>query len=112
MSEVVSGLPDRVLELAGTGPGWVTVAEARLKASDRGIELVSVSNVWEDINPELCEGWIEEELEVWGIRRKFRARFYRWKGFRDEDGESAPDLNRWYIAVPDLEEAGELELWF
>ncbi|WP_297552908.1 hypothetical protein [Thermococcus sp.] len=111
MSEVVSGLPGRVLELAGTGPGWVTVAECRLKASDRGIELVSVSNVWEDIRPD-DPGWLEEELEVWGVRRKFRARFYRWKGFRDEDGESAPDLNRWYIAVPDLEEAGELDLWF
>ncbi len=109
-AEVV--VSERDLELAGSGHGWVTVAQARLKASDRGIELVSVSNVWMEINPELCQAWLEEELEVWGVRRKFRAHFYRWKGFRDEDGESAPDLNRWYIAIGDLEEAGELELWF
>ena len=109
MSEVV--VSERDLELAGSGQGWVKVAECRLKASDRGIELVSVSNVWMEINPEICS-WLEEELEVWGIRKKFRAHFYRWKGFRDEDGESAPDLNRWYIAIGDLEEAGELELWF
>ena len=108
MSEVLS---ERVLELAGTGPGWIQVAEARLKASDRGIELVSVSNVWGMIYAD-DPAWLKEELEVWGIRRKFRARFYRWMGFRDEDGESAPDLNRWYIAILDLEEAGELELWF
>lgn len=102
---------ERDLELAGTESGWVTVAQARLKASDRGLELVSVSNVWIDIYAD-DPAWLEEELEVWGIRKKFRARFYRWQGFKDEDGESEPDLNRWYIAIGDLEEAEELELWF
>ena len=66
MSEVgVVGLSERALELAGTGQGWVTVAEARLKASDRGIELVSVSNVWETIYAD-DPAWLEEELEVLG----------------------------------------------
>ncbi|NJF24531.1 hypothetical protein [Thermococcus sp. Bubb.Bath] len=104
-------LDDRALELAGTGSGWATIAECRLKASDRGLELVSVDRVWfEDYVDD--PAWLEEELEVWGIRRKFRAHFYRWRGFKEEDGESAPDLNRWYVAISDLEEAGELELWF
>jgi len=61
---------------------------------------------------EVCDIGKLVEAVLKEFPEKFRARFYRWKGFRDEDGESAPDLNRWYIAISDLEEAGELELWF
>ena len=88
--------------------GFVQVAKCRIKSSNRGLELVSIDNYWFEIEEDDPD-FVKEEVELWGVEDKFKARLYRPRRRIETEEGFVFDPNQWFIVLRDVEEAGELE---